>query len=226
MVFVFKLESSVCIKNSSLLRNQLIKMKKITNIRLLTTMLMAGVILPSFVGAQIGVVVDVNSTTINSTSNSTMTTGGTSIQPMSVESSAQVRTSDDLVVFGAALAGRGENVNAVKFESDGETGSQVIVSYNHPGKFLGFIPVTLRSKTVVTTNANSEVAVSSRLPWWAFLVAKANFAKAELESQIESNQVVTANAKAGASANARAMIAEAVIAEIEAQAAAAARVEN
>jgi hypothetical protein len=285
------------------------KIKQIMNARSVSFMLTIGLLLPSYVGAQMGIIVDVNSnsttsqtttgiggtvegsgpsgTISNTTPNTSapcepystlpprqlpdgswvqpMTTvsgsadgssgtvsgdidgvvsftnpcpnqsyntlppkqlpDGTWVQPMSVESSAQVKTSQDLIVFGSTLAQREENVSTVDFESE-ETESKVVVSYNHRGKLFGFIPVTVRSRTVVTTGVNNEVEVNSTLPWWAFLVANENFSKAQIESQIMSNKVITGNAQASASAQVQALIAEATIGEIEAQATAAASLEN
>ena len=98
------------------------------------------------------------------------------------------------------------------------------VVYRHKGKFLGFIPVTFTSTTSVESQADATVRVRSNASWWTFLVVQKNYTKAGVESKIKNNAKVQANAKINASAQAKAEVAEAVIAEVAANAAATASV--
>ncbi len=137
---------------------------------------------------------------------------------IAVVSATQVNTDADLKVFSENVTKKNGNVAKVEVSAEGKTESEVKVIYRHRGKLLGFIPVTVRSKTEVLAEADANLAVSSHLSWWSFLVAKTNYDRAELESQIRENTIVKANAKVDASAGAKARVAEAVIAEIQAQA--------
>lgn len=146
---------------------------------------------------------------------------------VTVVSASQVETEADLAVFSANVAVNNDAVSDVRIDSEENTELVVSVSYEHEGEFLGFIPVTVTSTTVVDARADvSEIEVRSQLPWWSFLVTGVSHTQAELESQIRSNAVVQANASVNASAQAQAEIAEAVIAEVAAHAGAHASVEN
>jgi|SRR3989344_5738237 len=136
-----------------------------------------------------------------------------------VGSSLQVNSDADLEIFSENIVAENDGVAKVKISSEGEEESQVIVFYKQHGKLFGFIPVTIRSKTVVESDRDSEVIVKSSLSWWGFLVAKADYNKAELESKIRDNLVVRENIKVDASASAKARVAEAVVTEIQAHAA-------
>lgn len=137
---------------------------------------------------------------------------------VAVISSSQVNSEADLKIFSSNILTKEKAIAKVDFNSKKDEKSEVRVVYKHKGKFLGFIPVTIRSTTVVEAKANVETEVRSRLSWWSFLVADENYTQADLESRIKSNTTVKANAKVNASASANARIAEAVIAEIEANA--------
>lgn len=137
---------------------------------------------------------------------------------IAVTSSAQVSSEADLEVFSSNISVRDDDVARVKIESDNSNELEVKVVYKHKGRLLGFVPVTIKSTTVVEAKADAEAEVRSRMSWWGFLVAKKNYAKADLESRIKNNATVQANANVNASAAAKAQIAEAVIAEVEANA--------
>lgn len=131
---------------------------------------------------------------------------------VAVISSAQVNSESDLEVFSANVKAKDKKVAKVDIESEDDGESEIKVIYRHNGKFLGFIPVTVKSTTIVEAEAEAEV--KSRLSWWSFLVADENYSKAELESRVKNNPMVRANARANASAQAKAQIAEAVLAEV------------
>jgi hypothetical protein len=123
-----------------------------------------------------------------------------------------------LDVFSSNASTNEESVAEVNINSDNDGESQVEVSYEHPGKFLGFIPFTVKSTAVVKTKANGETEVKTRKPWYSFLITSENKARVDIESRIKNNSTVKSNAKVNASAEARAKVAEAVVAEVAASA--------
>jgi len=137
---------------------------------------------------------------------------------VAVITAAQVSSESDLETFSANASSKNKAVAKVDINSDNNGESEVKVIYRHKGKFLGFIPVTIKSTVVVEAKADAEAEVRSNLSWWSFLVAGKNYAKADLESRIKSNATIKANARVDASAQAKAQVAEAVIAEVTAHA--------
>lgn len=137
---------------------------------------------------------------------------------ITVLSSAQVNSDTDLEVFTTNISMTEKAVAKVDVNAGSDNDAEVKVIYRHKGKFLGFIPVTVNSTTVVKARSDTEAEVSSRLPWWSFLVIGETFAKADIENRIKNNATVKANMQANASAQAKAAVAEAVIAELNAEA--------
>jgi hypothetical protein len=137
---------------------------------------------------------------------------------IAVVSSAQVSSESDLTIFSENASVNNKKIADVDADSNSNGESEVKVVYRHSGKFLGFIPVTIKSTTVVEANVDAEAEVHSRLSWWSFLVANENYVKADIESRIKNNATVKTHAKVDASAQARAQIAEAIIAEVSAHA--------
>lgn len=140
---------------------------------------------------------------------------------LAVVSSTQVTSEEDLEIFSENIARRDSNVSDINVRSNDKE-IEVVVAYKHRGKFLGFIPVRVRSSTDVAVKADEKIEVESRLSWWSFLVANKDYNKSELESQIKNNANIKANAKVDATAAGKANIIEAIIAEINANAAASA----
>lgn len=182
--------------------------------------------------AQVGVDVDVNSTTSvegdkatsseeNSAISKTEYDGSLKVNILGVPvtSSAQVNSSFDLEVFSENITARNEDVAKVEVSEEDNAGEpEVVVVYKQHGKLLGIIPVTIKSKTEVSKEEGKELSVESRLSWWSFLVAKKNYDRKELKSQIENNVVIKENLEIGASATTKARIVEEVVSEIEAHA--------
>lgn len=141
---------------------------------------------------------------------------------VAITSSSQVKNDEDLEIFSSNLSAE-EDVAKVEIESDDDE-SEIEVVYKHRGRLFGFIPITLKSTTIVEAKSNSEIEVRAKMPWWAFLVAKKNYVKSELETKVKNNSTVKANASVNSSAEAKAKVAEAVIAEVAAHANAQAKV--
>src|SRR3989344_4082349 len=158
---------------------------------------------------------DDKETESNSESNTSLKVNSSGV---AVVSSAQVSSESDLNIFSANVSAKDKEVAKVDINSGKDGESEVKVVYRNKGKFLGFIPVTIKSTTVVKVKADAEVEVRSKLSWWSFLVANENYTRADIESRIKNNTTVKANARVSASAQAKAQIAEAVIAEVVANA--------
>ena len=158
---------------------------------------------------------DDRETESNSESNTSLKVNSSGV---AVVSSAQVSSESDLNIFSANVSAKDKKVAKVDINSGKDGESEVKVVYRNKGKFLGFIPVTIKSTTVVKVKADAEVEVRSKLSWWSFLVANENYTRADIESRIKNNTTVKANARVSASAQAKAQITEAVIAEVVANA--------
>lgn len=137
---------------------------------------------------------------------------------IAITSSSEVATESDLKIFSSNVRAQEKSIAKVVISDEEKVDTEVKVVYKHKGKLLGFIPVTVKSTTVVEVKADAETEVKTKLSWWSFLVAGVNHSKSELESSIKNNAQVKANASVNASAQTKARVAEAVIAEVDAHA--------
>jgi len=137
-----------------------------------------------------------------------------------VTSAVQMQSDVDFDVFRKNIQMSNKAVANIETNVAGRgldtAAAHVSVAYKHSGRLFGFIPVTLISNTSVYTSEEGETDVQVRLPWWSAFVVKAHYAQTELETRIQNNATVSANAHADASAQAKAHVAEAMIAEIQA----------
>ena len=137
-----------------------------------------------------------------------------------ITSPAEVNSEEDLHVFSSNVALKNSAVAEVSASPQNTPEEKITVVYKHEGKFLGFIPVTIKSTTSIKARGDGKIEVTSTLPWWSLFVAGENYNKADLESRIKNDAKIRANASVHASARAKAQVAEAVITELEASAAA------
>lgn len=137
---------------------------------------------------------------------------------VAVMSSSQINSEKDLDIFSDNVSRKNDEVANVDINSGEEGESEVKVIYRHKGKFLGLIPITIKSTTVVETTTDEETEVRSNLSWWSFLVTEKNHAKDDIESSIKNNTTIKSNTMVNASAEAKAKVAEVVIAEVRASA--------
>lgn len=105
---------------------------------------------------------------------------------------ATITTKGQLNAYAKALAAADENVEGVEIDKE-----KVELNYRQKAKFLGFIPVSIR--TDVTVNADGSVNVS--YPWYSFLMAKN---RAEVESSVEARVTTIILAGGGVSGGAEA----------------------
>jgi len=134
---------------------------------------------------------------------------------IAITSAVQVSSEDDLNVFSSNIVLKNTAVAHVDMNSENTAEMKITVVYRNKGRFLGFIPVTIKSTTVVGASGGAEASVKSSLPWWSFLVAGENYNRVALESSIKNSPTIQANAKVNASAQAKAHIAETVIVALQ-----------
>ncbi|HEY1041103.1 MAG TPA: hypothetical protein VGE63_00035 [Candidatus Paceibacterota bacterium] len=162
---------------------------------------------------------NVNSTTNanNQNGQSSTNTDGTmnTTSSANVMSSAQVTTDADFESFTNTLEARDSNVANVDYTTNNDGDSTVSVVYKQRGRFLGIIPVNVRTRTNVTTNADNTVEVKARPAWWSFLVTGKDYSASELEAELQNNATIQANANMNASATSRARVVEAVVDQFE-----------
>ncbi len=142
----------------------------------------------------------------------------TNVEGGTITTAGQVSSETDLKLFTSNMSSQNESVAKVEVSSENSKETEVEVVYKHKGKFLGFIPVTIKSTTDVSVEENSKVEIESSLSWWSFLVTGVNYNKKDIESRLENNTKVQVNTKLNASAQARAEIVESVVAELQASA--------
>ncbi len=116
----------------------------------------------------------------------------------------------DFDLFVETVKGEDESVRTVDVDSDGD----VEVAYEHEGKFLGLFSVTYTSKTRVETDANGDAVVKVMMPWWSFLVSGSGDVKSEIESTVESDARVAANAEADVSMDSRVKLVEVLVSSV------------
>ncbi|TSD06293.1 MAG: hypothetical protein Greene07147_152 [Parcubacteria group bacterium Greene0714_7] len=121
------------------------------------------------------------------------------------ELSVEDDASAEFKLFADDVEAKNENVEAVEVNGDGS----VEVAYQHQARFLGFIPMKVTSHTKVKSDADGNVTVTVKLPWWSF----------------QANAEIKANAGAQVSNETRAQIVNAIIASLNAEATASAQVE-
>jgi hypothetical protein len=101
-----------------------------------------------------------------------------------VMTAALVRSSDDLRSYAVVSMKSDDNIRGMTF-----SGNDVEVDYREPGKFLGFIPVSITAMA----DANADGAVTVSHPWYDFLVAKDDTA---IESSLSAGVGPMASASA------------------------------
>lgn len=137
---------------------------------------------------------------------------------IAVDSSSKVTTESDLNVFAENVRAKNDHIAKVDIDSDRDGTYEVKVVYRHKGRFLGLIPVTTKSTTVVEMKNNAEAEVRSRASWWSFLTMGDNYAESKLEANLRNNHTIKANLGVTSSAQTKAQVAEAVVAEVAAHA--------
>lgn len=137
----------------------------------------------------------------------------------------ELSTKDDMSaefkLFAEDVEEENESVEAVEVNGDGS----VEVAYRHEARFLGFIPMKVTSHTKVKSDADGNISVTVKLPWWSFLVGGVSKVEKEIETSLQANAQIKANAGAQVSNETRAQIVKAIVASLNAEAVASAQAE-
>lgn len=181
------------------------------------------IVLPGTSGAYVGASLtgdvdaglNVTATNVEADASSHVEVKTTSTEDNSM-TAARVKTAADLSLFTKSVEEGDENVKEVHIKEEADSDTRVIVKYAHKGRLLGFIPIRIVSTTEVREDDESDIRVRSRLPWWSFLVAGKNYAKADIENRLETK--LKARFNADLSAAQKAEIAEEVALELKAHA--------
>ncbi|TAK58601.1 hypothetical protein EPO14_02045 [Patescibacteria group bacterium] len=171
----------------------------------------------SGVSVDVGVRGDVKSSTgieTDSEKNETIANVKVDVSDDQEEMSGDVDT--EFKSFSDDVESKNENVEAVEANEDGS----VEVAYQHKVRFLGFIPMKITSHTKVKSDADGNVTVTVKLPWWSFLVGGVSKVENDIETSLKANAQIKAGAGAQVSNETRAQIVNAIIASLNAEASA------
>lgn len=135
-----------------------------------------------------------------------------------VDAESDATMSAEFAAFASSVKANNEDVEEVKVEGDGS----INVAYRHDGKLLGFIPVKVTSHTVVKNNADGTVSATVKLPWWSFLVAGVSKVKSNIETSLQANASLQADAAVAASDEVRTRLVNAIVSSLKTEAAASA----
>jgi hypothetical protein len=97
---------------------------------------------------------------------------------LSISTAAQVETAADLQAYVRTVSYNDRAVERIEADAD-----EVVVTYRHPAKFLGFINVTMEEEIVVEADAEGRLDVDVDRPWWAVL-ATADASARDVSSRV------------------------------------------
>lgn len=116
---------------------------------------------------------------------------------------AEISGDPDFDLLVKSVKEEDANVASADVDADGA----VQVEYKHKAHLFGFIPVTLNSKTNVSSDVDGNAVVKVTLPWWSFLFSDASDIKTAIETSLaddaELNAVVTAREQGSGMATGR-----------------------
>lgn len=177
------------------------------------------------VGTKASTSVDVSAGASGSAGSGSQGSTGNTVVDVNVDASGNqngtsgdASMSSEFKLFTDGVKANNSNVEAVAVKQDGS----VDVAYHHNGRFLGFIPMKVTSHTIVKSDANGNVTVSVKMPWWSFLVGGVSKVKSDIEASLQTNAEIKAEAAVSASDEARAKIVNAVVSSLNAEASASA----
>lgn len=169
----------------------------------------------------------VKSTSTSSTSPAT-STGATNTQAIDasmlytnskgipIYSSLQVMNDEDLIVFEENQGILNPNVRKVSSDLNSNGIPEITIQYEHPGKFLGFLPVGFKSTTNITTTDGGTPEVSSKLSTLSTLVGDKKFDPNSLDAMLLNNESVRNDLVQNATPSQQAKVAEAAIQALDA----------
>ncbi len=165
-------------------------------------------------GGTIYVNTNLNASTSNGNS-STSVELQTNSAGVAVSTATQVSTDADLEVYIENAPATHENVSDVEISTDNDGKTSVTVTYKHPGRFLGILPMNYTSETTVTSNDEGTPEVTTSLSLMSYLIANKLFDIDRMSSIISNNTTVRNNLAVNANAFQKAQIADAMIFELD-----------
>lgn len=129
-----------------------------------------------------------------------------------IANALRVTNDTDLDTFKETIRATNKNVESVDTES--ETG--IAVAYSHSAKLFWFIPIHIRSTTVVRANTDGAPVVETTFPWWKLFVNGVSDTSDAVDSSLSASESAKIYAKATTSARAKAVLTETIIATLNA----------
>jgi hypothetical protein len=126
--------------------------------------------------------------------------------------SNSVKTDADLVLYSDSIASANENVVSV----DTESKNAVAVAYSHPVRLFGLIPIHITSVTSAALASDGSAAVTTTFPWWKAFVTGVGKTNDKVDSEIKAT--AAAYLTASTTAHQKALLAESIVATLNADA--------
>jgi hypothetical protein len=128
------------------------------------------------------------------------------VQVGGIDAAVDVATDADLSTYGAHLEASDANIAEAKAEADGE----VMLTYYHPVRLFGVIPMRANAKTIISLTSAGTVEIETHLPWWAAFTTGAGSVASSIDAELSNSGQVMSDMKLSANASARARVLEAV----------------
>jgi hypothetical protein len=123
-----------------------------------------------------------------------------------VRSAVNVSTEEELAAYGESLRSYDEHIDQVEANVDGD----VVLTYYHPVRLFGVIPLQAKTKTVVSVNNNGLLEAKTHLPWWSFLATGTGSVASSIDAVLANSGEVLTDMKLEGNATARARVLEAI----------------
>lgn len=134
---------------------------------------------------------------------------------VAVVSPDQVSTEDDLNILEKNYAILNPNITNIRANTNSDGTTDYTIEYKHPGKFLGLVPGSYKTTTLLQTTANGIPNIDSTLSVWSSLVSDKTFNREKIIDDLKNNSTIQSEAKVNASPSSRAKVIEAMIAVLQ-----------
>jgi hypothetical protein len=137
---------------------------------------------------------------------STSTTVDVETSAGSVRTAFDVATENDLAIYSESLRSEDSNIDQAEADVNGD----VVLTYYHPVRLFGIVPMQAKTKTVVSVNNNGMLVTRTSMPWWGFFAVGTGSIASAIDTEIANSGEVLTDMKLSGSAAARARVLEAV----------------
>ncbi len=127
--------------------------------------------------------------------------------PMSVSST------EELDAYKASILKTEASIYSIDAESKTNA---ISVTWKNKGRFLGVIPVHVKSKTTVEASSQTAVAIATTLPWWSFFVTDVENLATVTDASLKNSDEIKMNMKVDTSAQAKGHVIHAIVAHVSA----------